>query len=129
MELYRHSILIHDDIVDAEEQRRGGDTLHKTLGKGFDERFGVGSALFAGNILYARALESVLESGFDQKMLLDVLRLLATEYKAVNESQILDMLFEYKEPTPKNGRLWLAEEQHHYSRHQCSPGLCWQLRP
>ena len=98
MELYRHSILIHDDIVDAEEQRRGGDTLHKTLGKGFDDRFGVGSALFAGNILYAKALESVLESGFDQKMLLDVLRLLATEYKAVNESQILDMLFEYKEP-------------------------------
>ena len=69
MELYRHSILIHDDIVDAEEQRRGGDTLHKTLGKGFDDRFGVGSALFAGNILYAKALESVLESGFDQKML------------------------------------------------------------
>jgi geranylgeranyl diphosphate synthase type I len=98
MELYRHSILIHDDIVDAEDQRRGGDTLHKTLGRGFDDRFGVSSALFAGNILYARALESVLDSGFDHKMLLDVLRLLATEYKAVNESQILDMLFEYEEP-------------------------------
>jgi geranylgeranyl diphosphate synthase, type I len=98
MELYRHSILIHDDIVDTEEQRRGGDTLHKTLGKGFDERFGVGSALFAGNILYAKAIESVLESGFDQKRLLYAAKLLASEFKAVNESQILDMLFEYKEP-------------------------------
>ena len=98
MELYRHSILIHDDIVDAEDKRRGGDTLHKTLGKAFDERFGVSSALFAGNILYARALESVLDSGFDQKDLVNVAKLLAAEYKAVNESQILDMLFEYKEP-------------------------------
>ncbi|NTV28109.1 MAG: hypothetical protein HGA93_05460 [Methanothrix sp.] len=101
MELYRHSILIHDDIVDAEEQRRGGDTLHKTLGKGFDDRFGVGSALFAGNILYAKALESALDSGFDEKKLLDAVKLLATEFKAVNESQILDMLFEYKEPDPE----------------------------
>jgi geranylgeranyl diphosphate synthase type I len=98
MELYRHSILIHDDIVDAEEQRRGGDTLHKTLGKGCDDRFGVGSALFAGNILYAKAIELVLESGFDQKILVEATKQLVTEFKAVNESQILDMLFEYKEP-------------------------------
>ena len=56
IELYRHSILIHDDIVDAEDKRRGGDTLHKTIAKGFDERFGVGSAMFAGNILYALAI-------------------------------------------------------------------------
>jgi geranylgeranyl diphosphate synthase, type I len=101
MELYRHSILIHDDIVDAEEKRRGGDTLHKTLGNGFDERFGVGSALFAGNILYAKSLESVLESGFDQKLLVEAAKLLASEFMAVNESQILDMLFEYKEPDTK----------------------------
>ena len=56
IELYRHSILIHDDIVDAEDKRRGGDTLHKTIAKGFDERFGSGSAMFAGNILYAQAI-------------------------------------------------------------------------
>ena len=45
-----------------------------------------------------RPLESVLESGFDQKMLVDAAKLLASEFRAVNESQILDMLFEYKEP-------------------------------
>jgi geranylgeranyl diphosphate synthase type I len=98
IELYRHSILIHDDIVDAEEKRRGGETLHKTVATGFDERFGVGSAMFAGNILYALATLCILQSGFEQNKIVQAAKLLASEFKAVNESQILDMLFEYKDP-------------------------------
>jgi geranylgeranyl diphosphate synthase type I len=100
IELYRHSILIHDDIVDAEEKRRGGYTLHKTIAKGFDERFGVASAMFAGNILYALATLCLLQSGFEQKKIVQAAKLLASEFKAVNESQILDMLFEYKDQDP-----------------------------
>lgn len=98
IELYRHSILIHDDIVDAEEKRRGGETLHKTIAKGFDERFGVGMAMFAGNILYAQATLCILQSGFEQNKIVQAAKLLASEFKAVNESQILDLLFEYKDP-------------------------------
>jgi len=101
IELYRHSILIHDDIVDAEEKRRGGDTLHKMIARGFDERFGVASAMFAGNILYAQAIECLIESGFEQNKIVDAAKLLAAEFRAVNESQILDMLFEYKDPDVK----------------------------
>ena len=29
IELYRHAILVHDDLVDLDTQRRGGSTLHK----------------------------------------------------------------------------------------------------
>src|SRR5512137_239409 len=101
IELYRHSILIHDDIVDAEDRRRGGETLHKTIAKGFDERFGVASAMFAGNILYALAIECLLDSGFEQNKVVEATKLLASEFRAVNESQILDMLFEYKNPDVK----------------------------
>ena len=99
IELYRHSILAHDDIVDAEMSRRGGKTLHRLLEEGKDERFGIGSAIFAGNMLYALALESILQSGFDDGKLKDVVSLLSSDYKNVNESQILDLLFEYKEPS------------------------------
>ena len=53
IELYRHSILIHDDLVDRDELRRGDKSFHKL---------------------------------FD------------TDYCNVNESQILDVLFEYKKP-------------------------------
>ena len=98
IELHRHSILIHDDIVDAEEKRRGGDTLHRTLARGFDESFGAGSAMFAGNILYAAATQFLLNSGFEPDRLISAARLLASEFAAVNESQILDMLFSYRNP-------------------------------
>jgi geranylgeranyl diphosphate synthase type I len=108
IELYRHSILIHDDIVDAEDRRRGGETLHKTIAKEFDERFGVASAMFAGNILYALAIECLLESGFEQNKIVDAAKLLATEFRAVNESQILDMLFEYKDPDVKEWAVMAA---------------------
>jgi geranylgeranyl diphosphate synthase type I len=108
IELYRHSILIHDDIVDAEDRRRGKETLHKTIAKIFDERFGVASAMFAGNILYALAIECLLESGFEQNKIADATKLLATEFRAVNESQILDMLFEYKDPDVKEWEVMAA---------------------
>lgn len=98
IEFYRHSILIHDDIVDAEERRRGGDTLHRIFARGLSESFGAGSAMFAGNILYALSIDSVLQSGFQPQKTVDVAKLLASEFRAVNESQILDMLFEYKNP-------------------------------
>ena len=101
IELYRHSILIHDDIVDVEDKRRGGDTLHKMIARGFDERFGSGSAMFAGNILYAQANLCLLQSDFEQDKIVKAAKLLASEFRAVNESQILDMLFEYKDPDVK----------------------------
>jgi len=89
------------DIVDGEDKRRGGDTLHKMITMGFDERFGTGSAMFAGNILYALANLCLLQSGFEQNKLVEAAKLLAAEYRAVNESQIMDMLFEYKDPDVK----------------------------
>ncbi len=98
IELYRHSILIHDDIVDVEERRRGGETLHRIFARGLDERFGIGTAMFVGNILYALAIECLLESGFKSDRIADAVKLLATEFRSVNESQILDMLFEYRDP-------------------------------
>jgi geranylgeranyl diphosphate synthase, type I len=98
IELYRHAILVHDDIVDREMLRRGGETLHKVLGS-IDEQIGLGSAIFAGNILYSMSLHAVLNSGFDAHKTNELAGLLASEYKNVNESQILDLLFEYKEPS------------------------------
>jgi len=98
VELYRHSILVHDDIVDVEDLRRGGETLHKIFARNYGERFGVGTALFVGNLLYALALKAVLQSGFESDKLMEAISLFSSEYEAVNESQILDQLFEHKKP-------------------------------
>lgn len=99
VELYRHSILVHDDIADTESQRRGGKTLHKIFEDRFDEHFGIGSAIFVGNILYSLSIRAVLDSGFDSGKLVRVTNRFSSDFTDINESQILDLLFEYKQPT------------------------------
>jgi len=100
IELYRHSILVHDDIVDMDDQRRGGNTLHKKFTNSYNPyntRFGEATAIFTGNIAYALAVRAIMNSGFPEETVNRVLFLLSEGYRAVNESQILDLLFEYKD--------------------------------
>ena len=97
IELYRHSILVHDDIVDMDNLRRGGSTLHKKFEESFGTRFGEGTAVFVGNIAYALAIRALIESGFPQEKVVKLLLLFSKGYVEVNESQILDLLFEYKD--------------------------------
>ncbi len=98
MELYRHCILAHDDLIDRDALRRGGKTLHRLFAEGYNRRMGEGTAVFIGDILYAQALQCLITSGFPQEKLSRTVRLLSEGYYMVNESQILDLLFEYKEP-------------------------------
>jgi len=100
IELYRHAILVHDDIVDMDDQRRGGNTLHKKFTDSYNPyntRFGEADAIFTGNIAYALATRAIMNSGFPEETVNRVLLLLSEGYRAVNESQILDLLFEYKD--------------------------------
>lgn len=98
IELYRHSILLHDDLVDNDETRRGGSTIHNRYSHEHDIRFGDGLAVFAGNILYTLAVKAFSSSGFESGKIVEVLNLLNDAFQAVNESQVLDLLFEYKTP-------------------------------
>ncbi|MEM2123688.1 MAG: polyprenyl synthetase family protein, partial [Candidatus Bathyarchaeia archaeon] len=100
IELYRHSILVHDDLADSDESRRYAPTLHKIYAEGYDESFGGNIALFAGNILYALAVEVIGGAGFKPEISLKVTRIILNAFRDVNESQILDALFEYKWPDP-----------------------------
>jgi geranylgeranyl pyrophosphate synthase len=100
IELYRHAILIHDDLVDMDNLRRGGNTLHQKFMKSYEPytpRFGEGTAIFTGNIAYSLALKSIIDSGFPEEKVSKVIRLLSEGYGEVNESQILDLLFEFKD--------------------------------
>ncbi|MCW4035397.1 MAG: polyprenyl synthetase family protein [Candidatus Bathyarchaeota archaeon] len=102
IELYRHAILIHDDLVDMDKTRRGGPTLHTKFINSYNpynERFGDGTSVFTGNIAYALATRAIMTSGFSMDALEKVLLLTFEGYRAVNESQILDLLFEFKDVT------------------------------
>ena len=100
IELYRHAILVHDDLVDLDVSRRGGPTLHKKFMNSYspyDSRFGDSVAVFAGNIIYSLANQAILDSGFPPVLINRVLGLSSKGYHDVNESQILDLLFEQKD--------------------------------
>jgi len=96
MEIYRHCILVHDDLVDMDTFRRGGRTIHHAFTESYDSRFGEGVAVFLGNIAYSLALHAIIDSDFSKEKIAEVLLLLSKGYREVNESQILDLLFEYK---------------------------------
>ena len=69
IEMYRHSILVHDDLVDMDSVRRGGMTLHKAFMGKHGNRFGEGTAIFAGNIACALTFRAISDSGFpDEKV-------------------------------------------------------------
>lgn len=96
IELYRQSILVHDDLVDMEETRRGGKTIHRLFSDKHDERLGEGVAVFLGNIAYSLAVQTIMGSGFPPEKVAEAVSLLSQGYREVNESQVLDLLFEYK---------------------------------
>jgi geranylgeranyl pyrophosphate synthase len=112
VELYRHAILVHDDLVDLDERRRGGSTLHKKFMNShspYDNRFGDGAAVFAGNIAYALGVRALMDSGFPEEYIGRVLLLTSEGYRAVNESQILDLLFEQKNVSVNEWRVMASK--------------------
>jgi geranylgeranyl diphosphate synthase type I len=72
LELFHSFILIHDDIIDRSDRRRGEATLHRMLETALHTpkpradraRLGVNAALVLGDILFALAVETMLEAGF-----------------------------------------------------------------
>lgn len=91
IEFFRHSILVHDDIADSDDMRRGGPTHHKALGEA-QEKIGLDTAMFAGNALYAMALDAIIASQLPHQDKEKTLKI------KINESQILDTFFEAEYP-------------------------------
>jgi geranylgeranyl diphosphate synthase type I len=89
VELVHNFTLIHDDIMDGDETRRGAPTVHM--------KYGVPMAINAGDMLFAKAYEAVLmvaERGVSTGMIIKLLEKLTRVVQTVCEGQALDMTFE-----------------------------------
>jgi geranylgeranyl diphosphate synthase type I len=72
IELFHSFILIHDDIIDRSDRRRGLPTLHRLLESHFAAakdrdtrgRLGVNTSLVFGDVLFALATQTFLEADF-----------------------------------------------------------------
>lgn len=78
--------LIHDDIMDDDELRRGVPAVH--------HKYDTETAILAGDTLYSKAFEIMLKTGAPPARSVQVLDMLATTCTEICEGQALDIEFE-----------------------------------
>ncbi|MFB6265946.1 MAG: polyprenyl synthetase family protein [Candidatus Nanohaloarchaea archaeon] len=114
-ELYHNSTLIHDDIMDQDDMRRGGDTWHvkqrnelegrsaeePVRGEGWTvdslpriEMVSIGEAIDAGNVLEDLARKTVMETPLPREKLYNVIEILTDTDMRVNSGQNSDLEME-----------------------------------
>lgn len=87
VELFHNFTLVHDDMMDAANLRRGKTTVHV--------KYGDNTALLVGDVMMIRAYEYIQK--IQSTQLSKILQIFNTTAKEVCEGQQLDMDFEKKE--------------------------------
>jgi len=88
LEILHTFTLIHDDIIDEDDVRRGVPTVHRV--------WGVGKAIVAGDLLHSfsyRAIVDSVERGLEPQYAIRAVRVLAEASIEICEGQIMDMNF------------------------------------
>ncbi len=86
IEIIQSFTLIHDDIMDDDDVRRGVPAVHR--------EYDLSTAILAGDTLYSKAFERMLETGADPDRSVRALSELATTCTQICEGQSLDITFE-----------------------------------
>ena len=86
VELVHNFTLIHDDIMDKDDLRRGLQAVHVLWGEP--------GAILAGDTLYSKAFEILADCNADPKRLVDVFRILSKTCTDICEGQWMDIDFE-----------------------------------
>ncbi len=102
VELIHNSTLIHDDIMDRDELRRGGKTTHaffrdyfKLMNAEDAGHMGVSMGIIGGDILLALGILALTTSGFESEKVCKAIEILMDTYRKIGDGQIMDMTFPY----------------------------------
>ncbi|RLF15533.1 MAG: hypothetical protein DRJ97_03600 [Thermoprotei archaeon] len=99
VELLHNSSLVHDDIIDRDELRRGGPTFHAKYREWFSRRgasgdpqhFGVSLGILGGDSLFNMGFKSLVNSGFREDLVVKSLKLYVEAYEQLIDGMLLDM--------------------------------------
>jgi geranylgeranyl diphosphate synthase type I len=103
VELIQSSLLMHDDIFDNSDIRRGHDSIHKVYAKyaksqkyPIHKHFGNVIGILAGDIACQMAYEVITTSNFDDDKKVKLIQLAANKTTDVLYGQILDFVLPYQ---------------------------------
>jgi geranylgeranyl diphosphate synthase, type I len=108
LELLHAYLLIHDDFMDGDELRRGGPTLHVSLGKR-SAHLGDSLAVLAGSLCESWALELLLDAPVEPARTVAAGRLLSAALQQVIIGQSLDLCAPFEPPLDDSGVARLQE--------------------
>jgi geranylgeranyl diphosphate synthase, type I len=103
VEVIQSFTLIHDDIMDDDDLRRGVPSVHR--------EYDLETAILAGDTLYSKAFEIMLETGADPARAVDALEILATTCTKICEGQSLDVEFESRDGVTPDEYLEMVEQK------------------
>lgn len=89
VEILHNFTLVHDDVMDMDDFRRGVPTVHKV--------WGIPTAIIAGDLLFSKSFEALLklkELNVDYKSIVKSAEILAHAASTIAEGQAMDMAFE-----------------------------------
>jgi geranylgeranyl diphosphate synthase type I len=89
IEVIQSFTLIHDDIMDDDDLRRGVPAVHR--------EYDTETAILAGDTLYSKAFEIMVETEAPADRVVEAMDVLATTCTDICEGQALDVAFEERE--------------------------------
>ncbi|ELZ20046.1 geranylfarnesyl diphosphate synthase [Natrinema limicola] len=117
VEVIQSFTLIHDDIMDDDDLRRGVPAVHK--------EYDLETAILAGDTLYSKAFEIMLETDAESARIVDALEVLATTCTDICEGQSLDVTFEERTDVSPDEYLEMVEQKTAvlYAASACLPAI------
>lgn len=103
VELVHNFTLIHDDIMDKDELRRGKPAVHMIWGEA--------GAILAGDTLYSKAFEILSKVENEPARILKCMDVLSKTCTEICEGQWLDMDFEKREKVSKAEYIEMVEKK------------------
>lgn len=107
LEILHTFTLVHDDIMDQDDSRRGTETVHKTWGEAL--------AINAGDALFAKAFEALTENTKSEKIppekITQLFEIVSKTSFKICQGQSLDMEFEKRKKVSESEYMEMVEKK------------------